>query len=84
MDGMGQGDFKLFAAVGAFLGWNMLLLVLVVSSVVGLVFGSLQMFAARRGMDWKFKFHFGPYIAIAGVIALFWGQAIMRWWMYRM
>jgi len=83
VDGMGYGDFKLFAAVGAFLGWNVLLLVLVLSSVVGLVFGSAQMFAARRGLDWKFKFHFGPYIAIAGVVALFWGQAIERWWMYR-
>jgi hypothetical protein len=41
-------------------------------SFVGLVFGTAQMFAARRGWDWKFKFHFGPYIAIAGVIALFW------------
>ena len=44
----------------------------------GLLFGSAQMFAARRGLDWKFKFHFGPYIAIAGVIALFWGSEIAR------
>jgi len=80
MDGMGQGDFKLFAAVGAFLGWNMLLLVLVLSSVVGLIFGSLQMFSARRGWDWKFKFHFGPYLALAGIVAMFWGEPIMRWY----
>src|SRR5205807_769863 len=49
MDGMGYGDFKLYAAVGAFLGWKLLPFVILLSSIVGLVFGSLQMFAARRG-----------------------------------
>jgi len=78
MDGMGYGDFKLYAAVGAFLGWKFLPLVILLSSVVGVVFGSLQMFSARRGWDWKFKFHFGPYLALAGVIAMFWGPAIMQ------
>jgi leader peptidase (prepilin peptidase)/N-methyltransferase len=73
MDGMGNGDFKLYAAVGAFLGWQILPLVILVSSVVGLLFGSLQMFAARTGWDWKFRFHFGPYIALAGLVAMFWG-----------
>lgn len=78
MDGMGYGDFKLYAAVGAFLGWKFLPLVILLSSVVGVVFGSLQMFSARRGWDWKFRFHFGPYLALAGVIAMFWGPAIMQ------
>jgi leader peptidase (prepilin peptidase)/N-methyltransferase len=78
MDGMGYGDFKLYAAVGAFLGWKLLPLVILLSSLVGLVFGSLQMYSARRGWDWKFKFHFGPYLALAGIIALFWGPAIMQ------
>lgn len=78
MDGMGYGDFKLYAAVGAFLGWKVLPLVILLSSVVGLVFGSLQMFSARRGWDWKFKFHFGPYLALAGIIAMFWGQVLMQ------
>lgn len=78
MDGMGYGDFKLYAAVGAFLGWKLLPLVILLSSVVGLVFGSLQMFAARRGWDWKFKFHFGPYLAFAGIVAMFWGPAILQ------
>jgi leader peptidase (prepilin peptidase)/N-methyltransferase len=73
MDGMGYGDFKLTAAVGAFLGWKALPLVILISSVVGLVFGTLQMFSARRGWDWKFKFHFGPYLAIAGIVAMLWG-----------
>ena len=78
MDGMGYGDFKLYAAVGAFLGWKFLPLVILVSSLVGLVFGSLQMFSARRNWDWKFRFHFGPYLALAGVVAMFWGPAIMQ------
>lgn len=78
MDGMGYGDFKLYAAVGAFLGWKVLPLVILLSSLVGLVFGTLQMFSARRGWDWKFKFHFGPYLALAGIIAMFWGHALMQ------
>ena len=78
MDGMGYGDFKMTAAVGAFLGWRELVMVILLSSVVGAVFGSLQMFAARRGWDWKFRFHFGPYIAIAGVAAMLWGAEIAR------
>jgi leader peptidase (prepilin peptidase)/N-methyltransferase len=78
MDGMGYGDFKLYAAVGAFFGWKVLPLVILLSSVVGLVFGSLQMFSARRGWDWKFRFHFGPYLALAGIIAMFWGPQLMQ------
>jgi len=76
VEGMGYGDFKMTAAVAAFLGWRELFMVILLSSFVGLVFGSAQMLAARRGWDWKFKFHFGPSIAIAGVIALFWGNEI--------
>ena len=78
VEGMGYGDFKMTAAVAAFLGWRELFMVILLSSFVGLFFGSAQMIAARRGLDWKFKFHFGPYIAIAGVIALFWGNEIAR------
>jgi leader peptidase (prepilin peptidase)/N-methyltransferase len=82
-EGMGFGDFKMYAAVGAFLGWKMLPLVILVSALVGLAFGAIQMFAARGRYEGGFRFHFGPYIAIAGVIALFWGEAIMRWYLYR-
>jgi leader peptidase (prepilin peptidase)/N-methyltransferase len=76
-EGMGYGDFKMNAAVGAFLGWKALPLVILLSSVVGLVFGAAQMLAARGRWDGGFRFHFGPYIAIAGVITLFWGRRIM-------
>lgn len=84
VDGMGYGDFKLYAAVGAFLGWKMLPLVILLSSFVGLAFGALQMFAARGRWDAGFRFHFGPYLAIAGVVALYWGEAIVRWYGERM
>lgn len=77
MDGMGYGDFKMTAAVGAFVGWKYLFLVILLSSCIGLVFGVLQMLAARRGWDALFRFHFGPFIAIAGVAALMGGPAIV-------
>ena len=83
-EGMGYGDFKMNAAVGAFLGWKMLPLVILLSSVVGLAFGVAQMLAARGRWEAGFRFHFGPYLAIAGVIALFWGQPVLRWWLQRL
>jgi leader peptidase (prepilin peptidase) / N-methyltransferase len=83
-EGMGYGDFKMNAAVGAFLGWKMLPLVILLSSLVGLAFGALQMFAARGKWDAGFKFHFGPYIAIAALVALFWGEPILRWYLERL
>ena len=83
-DGMGYGDFKMNAAVGAFLGWKMLPLVILLSSLVGLVFGALQMFAARGKWDAGFRFHFGPYLAIAGLVAMFWGEPIVRWYLQRL
>ena len=83
-EGMGYGDFKMNAAVGALLGWKMLPLVILLSSIVGLAFGALQMFAARGKWDAGFKFHFGPYIAIAALVALFWGEPILRWYLERL
>ncbi len=83
-EGMGYGDFKMNAAVGALLGWKMLPIVILVSSLVGLAFGALQMFAAKGRWDAGFRFHFGPYLAIAGIIALFWGEGMLRWYLYRM
>jgi leader peptidase (prepilin peptidase)/N-methyltransferase len=83
-EGMGYGDFKMNAAAGALLGWKMLPLVILLSSVVGLLFGLLQMFAARRQWDPGFRFHFGPYLAIAGIVALFWGEPIVHWYLNRL
>jgi len=80
-EGMGYGDFKMNAAVGAFVGWKLLPLVILVSAGVGLAFGVAQMVAARGGWDGSFRFHFGPYIAIAGVVTLFWGAPILLWYL---
>ena len=74
-EGMGYGDFKLFAAVGAFLGWQMLPLVILASSFVGAIAGIALMILARRGRDVPIPF--GPYLAGAGLIALFWGQELV-------
>jgi leader peptidase (prepilin peptidase)/N-methyltransferase len=74
-EGMGFGDFKLLAAIGAWLGWKMLPLVILASSVVGAVVGIALMVLARRGRDVPIPF--GPYLAGAGLIALFWGPALV-------
>ena len=62
-EGMGYGDFKMLAAIGAWLGWKMLPLVILLSSLVGLLFGAAQMFARARALGRDFRFHFGPYLA---------------------
>ena len=73
-DGMGYGDFKLFAALGAWLGWSQLPLIILLASVVGAVVGIGLMIAKRAGRDLQLPF--GPYLAAAGWIALLWGDAI--------
>lgn len=73
-EGMGYGDFKLLAAIGAWLGWQMLPLVILISSLVGAVIGIALMIFAHHGRETPIPF--GPYLAIASVIALFHGQAI--------
>jgi leader peptidase (prepilin peptidase)/N-methyltransferase len=75
-EGMGYGDFKLLAALGAWLGWQMLPLTILLSSFVGAVIGLSLMVFARHGRNVPIPF--GPYLAIAGVIALFWGQPLTR------
>ena len=75
-EGMGYGDFKLLAALGAWLGWQMLPAIILLSSVVGAVVGIALIVAARHGRNVPIPF--GPYLAAAGVIALFWGQRITQ------
>ncbi len=74
-EGMGFGDFKLLGAIGAWLGWKMLPLVILLSSFVGAVVGIVLIVLARRGREVPIPF--GPYLAAAGVIALFWGRDIV-------
>ncbi len=75
-DGMGYGDFKLLAAIGAWLGWQMLPLVILLSSLVGAVVGLTLIVAARHGRN--IPIPFGPYLAGGGLIALFWGQPLTQ------
>jgi leader peptidase (prepilin peptidase) / N-methyltransferase len=73
-DGMGYGDFKLFAALGAWLGWQSLPLILLLSSVVGAAVGIGVLILRRQGRDLQLPF--GPYLAAAGWIALIWGDSL--------
>jgi leader peptidase (prepilin peptidase)/N-methyltransferase len=75
-EGMGYGDFKLLAALGAWLGWQMLPLIVLLSSVVGAAIGI--MLIAFKGRDHSVPMAFGPFLAIAGAIALFWGPTLIR------
>ena len=75
-EGMGYGDFKLLAAIGAWLGWSLLPLVIILSSVVGAVVGIALIIAARHGRN--IPIPFGPYLAGGALIALFWGEQITR------
>ncbi|MFD2273707.1 prepilin peptidase [Undibacterium arcticum] len=75
-EGMGYGDFKLLAALGAWLGWSMLPIVLLLSSVVGAVVGIALILFAKRGRDNPIPF--GPYLAAAGMIALLYGKPIAQ------
>lgn len=75
-EGMGYGDFKLLAALGAWLGWQMLPTIILLSSVVGAVVGISLMIFTKHGRNVPIPF--GPYLAAAGAIALFWGPQITR------
>jgi leader peptidase (prepilin peptidase)/N-methyltransferase len=75
-EGMGYGDFKLLAVFGAFLGWQMLPLIVLLSSLIGAVVGITLVVA--RGRDRQIPIPFGPYLAAAGFVALLWGEEINR------
>lgn len=73
-EGMGYGDFKLFALFGAWLGWQMLPQILLLSSIVGAIAGlGMILFMGRQK---SIPIPFGPYLAVAGWIALLWGEQI--------
>lgn len=78
-EGMGYGDFKLLAALGAWLGWKTLPVIILLSSLVGAAVGIALIVFARRGRDKPIPF--GPYLAAAGMIALFYGKALTQAWL---
>jgi len=74
--GMGQGDFKLLAALGAFLGWQHIPTVILLASLIGIIFGLTHMLIRRQLKSVPLPF--GPYLAGAGWICLIWGQEILN------
>ncbi len=74
-EGMGHGDFKLLAAIGAWVGLNGVLPTILLSSLVGAIIGSVWL--AMKGRDRATPIPFGPYLAVAGWVAFFWGEQIV-------
>jgi leader peptidase (prepilin peptidase)/N-methyltransferase len=78
-DGMGHGDFKLLALFGAWLGWQLLPLLILMASVVGAVVGISLIVLKKQNREQPIPF--GPYLAIAGWITLLWGEPIWSWYL---
>ena len=78
-EGMGGGDVKLLAMIGAFLGWKGVLLTLLLSSFIGSVIGVGLML--RHRADGRLAIPFGPFLALGAMVTLFWGDRIVRWYM---
>lgn len=76
--GMGQGDFKFLAALGAYLGWQKLPFIILLASVSGVIFAMIHMIIKRHFKSEPLPF--GPYLAVAGWVALLWGNEIMRYY----
>lgn len=78
-EGMGHGDFKLLAAIGAWAGLKGVLPTILISSIVGAIIGSIWL--AMKGRDRATPIPFGPYLAVAGWIVFFWGEALVDGYM---
>ncbi|MFH1984498.1 MAG: A24 family peptidase [Pseudomonadota bacterium] len=79
-EGMGGGDIKLLAMIGAFLGWKGVIMTIFVGSVTGTVAGLLQMTIGRR-LDGRLRIPFGPFLAIGAVTYLFYGDELFHWYL---
>ncbi len=76
-EGMGGGDIKLFAMIGGFLGWKSLIFILLVSSFLGAIIG-ISVIIYKKG-DMRYAIPFGPFLSIAAIAYLFWGDSFMRY-----
>jgi leader peptidase (prepilin peptidase)/N-methyltransferase len=79
-EGMGGGDVKLLAMIGAFLGWKAVILTILVSSLVGSITGIFIMIL--KGKDFKYAIPFGPFLSIGAVVSLSFGENIVQWYLY--
>jgi len=77
--GMGNGDFKLFAAFGAWFGWTLMPFILLFSSFVGAIIGICYLKYSKQSRETPLPF--GPFLCISGVISLFWGQDILNYYL---
>jgi leader peptidase (prepilin peptidase)/N-methyltransferase len=78
-EGMGFGDFKLLAAIGAWTGWQVIPVAILLSATLGAIVGTLFLWLSKRGMDTRIPF--GPYLALAGVVSLLWGRSLLVLWL---
>lgn len=78
--GMGNGDFKLFAAFGAWFGWTMLPLILFFASLVGAIVGVSYLKITKKSKNTPIPF--GPFLCLSGVFALFFGQSLIQWYLF--
>lgn len=77
-EGMGGGDVKLLAMIGAFLGWKSVILTILLSSLIGSIIGIIII--VLKGKDFKYAIPFGPFLSLGAVIALFYGDEIVGWY----
>jgi leader peptidase (prepilin peptidase)/N-methyltransferase len=78
-EGMGYGDFKLLAALGAWLGWQLLPLMILLASFIGAILGLFMILALGR--DRQRPIPFGPFLCVAGWVALLWGDDLTRYYL---
>jgi leader peptidase (prepilin peptidase) / N-methyltransferase len=78
-EGMGGGDVKLLAMIGGFLGWKAVILTILLSSFIGSIIGIAIMLL--KGKDFKYAIPFGPFLSLGAVISLFYGEALIQWYL---
>lgn len=80
--GMGLGDVKLLAMIGAFIGWQGVLFTIMASSLIGTVVGVAEMVRTRQGL--KLAIPFGPFLAMGAVLYIFFGPQLIEWYFFRL
>jgi leader peptidase (prepilin peptidase)/N-methyltransferase len=78
-EAMGRGDLKFLAAIGAFLGWRAVLFSVFAGSLLGSLVGLATMLVGKR--VWSAKLPFGPYLAFGALVWMFFGQALLSWYL---
>ena len=79
-EGMGGGDVKLLAMIGAFLGWKAVIVTILLGSLIGSITGIILM--VSKGKDFKYAIPFGPFLSLGAVAALFYGERIIYWYLH--